>query len=237
MPNLIRTTELIPVKDEKNIPAYLTRPENPRPRPALVFIFEIFGATREMKRLADEFAAEGYAVLMPDLFSRGNWFSCVRSVMQDLRSGAGQGIDDILAARAWLAQSSFADPEHIGIIGFCMGGAFALLLSKTGLFRVAAPFYGRAPERLDGACPIVAAYGARDKLTAHYFDTISAETRRLNIPNDLKLYPEAGHSFMNRAPNAVLGLLGRLSPLNASYDPAVAADAKNRVVAFLRRHL
>jgi len=237
MNRLIRSNESIPCNDGTAIPAYLTRPESSGRLPALVFIFEIFGVTSEMKRVADDFAAAGYVVLMPNLFGRGGWFSCVKSVMKDLSRGAGQSVDDILSARQWLAQNEFADPEHIGIIGFCMGGAFALLLAKTGLFRVAAPFYGRAPERLDGACPIVASYGARDKPMAPHFASLAAETQRLNIPSDLKLYPGAGHGFMNEAPNPVLGFLGGISPIRSGYDPVAAEDARNRVVAFLREYL
>jgi len=219
------------------MPAYLTRPPGSERLPALVSVFEIFGFTEEMKRVADEFAAAGYVVLLPNLFSRGSWFSCVRSVMKDLHRGKGQGVDDILSARQWLTQSPFADPAHIGIIGFCMGGGFALLLSKTGLFQVAAPFYGQAPPSLEGACPIVASYGARDKITAPEAAKIAAETKRLHIPSNIKVYPQAGHSFMNKPPHPLIGLIAGILPIHAQYDPLVALDAKNRVVAFLEEHL
>jgi len=237
MPQLIRSTETIPGTDGFKVPGYLTRPDTAKRLPALVFVFEVFGITSEMKRVADDFAAAGYVVFLPDLFSRGSWFSCVRSVMKDLQRGKGQAADDIIAARQWLAKSQYADPAHIGIIGFCMGGGFALLLAKTGLFQVAAPFYGQAPATLDGACPIVASYGAEDRVMSREPGKISAEAERLNIPSDVKVYPGAGHSFMNKAPNPVIGFIASISPAHAKYDPAVAEDAKNRVVAFLQKHL
>jgi len=236
-PQLIRSNLLIPCTDGFEITGYLTRPDSCQRLPALVFVFEAFGFTAEMKRVADDFAAAGYVVLMPNLFSRGGWLSCIRSVMKDLHRGEGQGVQDIISARQWLVQCPFADPTHIGIIGFCMGGGFALLLANKGLFQVAAPFYGPAPERLDGACPIVASYGARDRLMAPEAAKIMAETKRLNIPSDVKIYPEAGHSFMNKAPNPMIGLIARLSPMHCKYDPVVAEDAKNRVVAFLKEHI
>jgi len=218
------------------MPVYVSRPARGK-LPGLLFVYEVFGVTDEMKRVADDFAAGGYAVAMPDLFSRGSWFSCVRKFMNDLKSGQGRSMQDLLDARQWLATREFADPDRMAVIGFCMGGAFALILAKTGLFRVSAPFYGEAPERLDGACPIVASYGARDKRTAPAFEKIKSEVERLQIPNDLKLYPTAGHNFMNRAPNALLGFISSISPIHGGYNPAAAADATQRVLAFLKTHV
>jgi carboxymethylenebutenolidase len=234
---LVKTNESITCRDGFKMPCYLVRPGSLQRLPALVFVFDAFGFTSEMKRVADDFAAEGYAVFMPDLFSRGSWFSCIRALIKDIQQGAGRGVDDLIAAREWLSRQEFIDSEHMGIIGFCMGGGFALLLATKGLFRVSAPFYGKSPDRLDGACPIVASYGANDNMMLPEVKKVEAETQRLNIPADIKIYPEAGHSFMSKAPNAVIGLLARLSPGHAEYNPAVAADAQKRVVAFLREHL
>jgi len=81
------------------------------------------------------------------------------------------------------------------------------------------------------------ANGARDKRTAPAFEKIKSEVERLQIPNDLKLYPTAGHNFMNRAPNALLGFISSISPIHGGYNPAAAADATQRVLAFLKTHV
>jgi carboxymethylenebutenolidase len=237
MPQLVRSNETLPCPDGFQMPGYLTRPDSLQKLPALVFVFDAFGFDSEMKRVADDFASAGYVVFMPDLFSRGSWFSCVRSLIGNLKRGGGRGVDDLVAARHWLATSEYVDAEHIGVIGFCMGGGFALLLATKGLFRVSAPFYGKSPDRLDGACPIVASYGARDKMMLPEVPKIEAEVKRLNIPNNVKVYPGAGHGFMSKPPNAIIGLALRLSPGHGGYDPAAAEDATKRVVAFLRKHL
>ena len=145
--------------------SYISRPRSLGQLPGIVFIYEPFGINSEMQRLADEIASEGYAVMIPDLLSRGSWFSCMRSLMQDLKRGKGRGVDDLIEARNWLAGQTYLAEGRIAVMGLCMGGGFALLLAKSGLFRVSAPFYGKVPENLDGACPIVASYGARDRLT------------------------------------------------------------------------
>ena len=133
------------------MPAYVSRPSTPARVPGLLFIYEIFGMNGEMTRIADELASEGYAVILPDLFSRGSWFSCVRKVMSELKTGKGQGVQDLIDARNWLAKQSYVDSERVAVMGLCMGGGFALLLGKTGLFRVSAPFYGQVPLSMEGS--------------------------------------------------------------------------------------
>jgi carboxymethylenebutenolidase len=226
----ITTNDTFSCSDGFAMPAYISRPESSQRLPALIFVFDIFGSTTEMKRVADDFAGGGYVVMMPDLFSRGSWFSCIRKLMADIKAGSGRSVQDLLDAHAWLAQREYVDASHTATIGFCMGGAFALILSKSGLFRVSAPFYGKAPAKLDGACPIVASYGERDKPMRAEFEKVKQEVERLNIPSDLKLYPGSGHGFMSHPPNRVLGFLMSKSPAHAGYNAEAAADAKARVL-------
>lgn len=236
-PKLLVTKETFPCSDGYTMPASLSRPEGSGKLPGLLFIYEAFGLNEEMQRVANDFASAGYNVMIPDLFSRGSWFSCIRKCMSDIKSGQGRNVQDLLDAREWLSKQEFVDAEHIAVIGFCMGGGFALILAKTGLFFVAAPFYGQTQARMDGACPIVASYGARDKMMAPEFEKLKTEVERLQIPSDLKLYPDAGHNFMNNAPNKVIGFLSSVSPGHGEYNPTVAADATQRVLAFLSAHM
>src|SRR5579859_4869489 len=151
---LTRSTEHFSCSDGFSMPAYVSRPSHPKAVPGVLLIYEMFGMNGEMARVADEMAAEQYAVMLPDIFSRGSWFSCVRKVMNELKTGKGRDIDDLIAARNWLARQSYVDAERIGVMGLCMGGGFALWLGKTGLFRVSAPFYGQAPPSMENSCPV-----------------------------------------------------------------------------------
>jgi carboxymethylenebutenolidase len=128
--------------------------------------------------------------------------------MKDLKAGKGQGVEDLIEARNWLAQRDYVQPGKIAVMGLCMGGGFALLLGKTGLFQVSAPFYGPVPEKLNGLCPVVASYGGRDRMLLKDTQRLEKDLPALGIPYDLKIYPQAGHSFMNRPANSLVKLLG-----------------------------
>ena len=59
---------------------------------------------------------------------------------------------------------------------------------------------------------------------------------RAEVPHDVKLYPEAGHSFMS-IHRPALRPLGYLPPMFARHHPEAAADAWERVLTFFDRHL
>ena len=219
------------------MPAVLTLPDEAEgPVPGLLMIYEIFGMSDEMRRVARDLAAEGYAVLIPDLFARGRVRAlCVAATMRTMVNGSGAAMDDLEAARRWLADRPEVDGTRLGTIGFCMGGSFALLLARTGLYKVSAPFYGRPPD-LPRSCPVVASFGGRDLGMRGAPEKLTADLEALDVPHDVKVYPDAGHSFFTRTPG-LTGQLVRRLPIHAEYHEASAQDAHRRVVAFFREHL
>ena len=219
------------------MPAVLTLPDEAEgPVPGLLMIYEIFGMSDEMRRVARDLAAEGYAVLIPDLFARGRVRAlCVAATMRTMVTGSGAAMDDLEAARRWLVERPEVDGTRLGTIGFCMGGSFALLLARTGLYKVSAPFYGRPPD-LPRSCPVVASFGGRDLGMRGAPEKLTADLEAAGVPHDIKVYPDAGHSFFTRTPG-LTGQLVRRLPIHAEYHEASAQDAHRRVVAFFREHL
>ena len=192
---------VFPTSDGTPMPAVLTLPDGADgPVPGLLMIYEVFGMSDEMRRVARDLAAEGYAVLIPDLFARGRVRAlCVAATMRTMVTGRGAAMDDLEAARRWLADRPEVDGTRLGAIGFCMGGSFALLLARTGLYKVSAPFYGRPPD-LPRSCPVVASFGGRDVGMRGAPEKLTADLEALDVPHDVKVYPDAGHSFFTRTP-------------------------------------
>jgi carboxymethylenebutenolidase len=218
---------------------YLARPDGDGPFPAVVVIHELFGLTDEMRRQTDRLAAAGYLALAPDLFSDGGARRCLTATFRALFSGQGKAIGDIDAARDFVRTHSDSTGK-VGIIGFCMGGGFALVTANRG-FDAAAPNYGMPPRDIEtalaGACPIVASYGGKDISLRGAAGKVERALENLGIEHDVKEYPSAGHSFLNDeyfgpAPTHALQRVAHVGP-----DPQAAPDAWRRIEEFFARHI
>src|SRR6202040_2891196 len=110
---------------------YLSTPSGPGPWPGVVMIHEVFGLDDVMRRHADRLAGFGYLTLAVDLFSAGSNARCLVTSMTAMIRGHGRAFADIGAARDYLAASRDCTGK-IGVLGFCMGGGFALLTAGDG---------------------------------------------------------------------------------------------------------
>jgi len=209
------------------------------PRPCVVMVHEVFGIDDAMRAQITRLATAGYVVLMPDLFSRGGMRKCLNATFKALSSGEGQAFEDVESAKAWLlARADTTD--KVGVIGFCMGGGFALLLANQG-YDASAVNYGMMPKDLDaalsGACPIVGSFGGRDGQLKGAAAKLEAGLSARGIAHDIKEYPDSGHAFMNpkQAGGPIFGTLLRVS--GAKPNPVDATDAWARIENFFGEHL
>jgi carboxymethylenebutenolidase len=217
----------VPLAAGKTMSAYLVKPAADA-APGVIIIHEIFGLTESIRETARRFSAEGYAALAVDLFSSANRALCILRIMhgmliRPLQNGV---VGDLQAAFDYLQHRPGVDSRHIGVIGFCMGGSYALQLAcVNGEVRVAAPFYAANPRPLEAVakvCPVAGSYPGHD-FTTVAARKLEAALEQYQIPHDIKIYPDAKHSFFN--------------PERSAYNASAAADAWARTLAFFGKYL
>ena len=84
-----------------------------------------------------------------------------------------------------------------------MGGGYALALAPDRGFSASSVNYGGCPKDaetfLASACPIVGSYGGKDHTPLGRRAAVRLEQALtgLGVDHDVKIYPDAGHGFMN----------------------------------------
>ena len=219
--------------------AVLVRPAEPGPWPGVVMVHEAWGLDDVLRRQADRLASAGFVVLAPDLYGDGPRLRCMRSTFAALQARSGPPFDVLRACREQLLEDRRVNGK-VGVIGFCMGGGFALLVAADG-FDASSVNYGMVPEDVDevlrGACPVVASYGGRDRQLAPAIPRLRAALEKNEVPYDLEVYPTAGHSFLNHATNGPRVFRPLLKVAHVGPDPVAAPDAWRRIEEFFGQHL
>lgn len=225
---LLTETLSIPRPRGRTLDAYLAKPAGAGPFPGVVVIHEIFGLNENIRDIARRFAREGYAALAVDLFSAGSRAACMTHIfygilVRPLRNGV---VGDLRAALDVLRGRPEVEAQRVGVIGFCMGGSYALQLACVDEdLRAASVFYGQNPRPLDAvadACPIVGSYPEKD-FTASAARQLEERLEAHRVAHDIEIYPNARHSFFNDTAPA--------------YNAEAATDAWKRTLMFFDEHL
>lgn len=209
---------------------YLAEPGGKGKHPAIIVIQEWWGLNDWIKDQADRFAKEGYVALAPDLY-RGKTTSDPNEAHELMRGlPVDRAMADLKAAYGVLANRKDVERSRIAVIGWCMGGGYALMLGidEPRLAGIVIN-YGHLvtnPATIKSIKPpILGNFGAEDRgIPPKDVREFEAALEKERKSADIKIYDGAGHAFMN--PNNKGG-----------YVPAAAQDAWQRIDAFLARTL
>jgi carboxymethylenebutenolidase len=209
--------------------------------PGVVVIQEWWGLVPHITDVCDRFAAAGFVALAPDLYHGETTTEPDEAGKLMMALNLEQAAKDMAGAITRVQTDPQTRGDDVGVIGFCMGGGFALMAAVDRGFDAASSNYGYLPNDEDAllrACPVVGSYGARDGSLKGAAAKLEAVLERGGIPHDVKEYPDAGHAFLNDAQSGplVARLLTR-RVLGAGPEPASAADAWKRIDAFFGEHL
>ncbi len=226
------------------LPGYLAVPTGPGPWPGVVVLHDLVGMSHDLREQGDWLAGAGYVAIAPDLFRGSRRPACIIRMMRETWRRHGPTFADVEATGRWLAERPDCT-GRVGVIGFCLGGGFALLLAADHRFDAASVNYGPVSKKtyseevLSGACPVVGSYGAKDPGLRGAADRLSQVLSAVGVDHDVKTYPDAGHSFMNDHDPADLPALiavqFRLTG-NPYHEPSTR-DARRRILDFFGRHL
>jgi carboxymethylenebutenolidase len=205
---------------------WLQTPATPGKHPGLLVIHEWWGLDDWIKEDVARFASRGYVALAVDLYrgrathDPGEAHELMRGLPED------RAMDDMKTAFDWLAARPDVDPQRIGVIGWCMGGGYALAFAVAEpRLRAAVVNYGRlvtAPQKIDAIhAALLGNFAGQDRGIPPADVTAFAQALKADHKDaDIKIYDGAKHAFMN--PNNKDG-----------YDPAATKDAWSRIDAWL----
>ncbi|MCU1406468.1 MAG: carboxymethylenebutenolidase [Glaciihabitans sp.] len=209
------------------------------PWPAIVAVHEAFGVDDQMRLHVRRLTDAGYLVLMPDLYTQGGARKCLTATFRTLVAGTGRAYQDIEAARRMLLERDDCTGA-VGVIGFCMGGGFALMTATRG-FDVASANYGTLPKDADaalaGACPIIGTYGADDKTLRGAAGKLEAALVRVGVTHEVTEYAGAGHAFLNEGESGPKLLRPISRVMGIGPRPEQATEAWKKIEAFFDRYL
>ncbi|MFC4495729.1 dienelactone hydrolase family protein [Streptomyces ovatisporus] len=200
--------------------------------PGVLVIQEWWGLTDQIAGVADDFAAEGYVALAPDLYGGRTTHDSDDAARLASELPMNKAVGELTGAVDYLLAHEAVRGDAVGAVGFCMGGGFVLALAAAAGERIAAavPYYGvTGDDEADFS-------GMRAEVMGHYgeFDENASPARAEEIAGRIRAesgaqatvhrYP-AGHAFANEENH-----LG-------TYDPESARLAWERTLEFLEARL
>lgn len=213
-------------QDGHKFSAYCAKPKS-APRGGLVIIQEFFGVNGHIRRVCDQYAADGYLALSPAIFDR---------VERNIELGydeAGMTKGRALRAKLDLDQimldvqatiDAAGSAGKVAALGYCWGGSLAYIAAaRLGGLACAVGYYGAqiaAHKAETPRVPVLLHYAETDE----YIPQSDIEKVRQTQPAvTIYQYPGTEHGFN--------------CDDRRFYEPKSAAVARTRTLSFIQDHV
>ena len=213
--------------DGHELNAYIARPAG-EPVAGLVVVQEAFGVNAHIRSVTDSYAKDGFLAVAPALFDRyerglelgydGENMKKVVSLMPQL--DMEKAVEDTAAALDYVRRET---GKKSGVIGYCLGGTMAWLSATRLHADAAVGYYGGRIGQYAGETPqtpVMLHFGRLDK---HIPPGEVAKVQAAHPEVEVHWYDGADHGFN--------------CDMRASYNQDAAELARQRSLAFLRKHL
>jgi carboxymethylenebutenolidase len=208
--------------DGHRLSAYSALPGS-APRGAIVVIQEIFGVTRHIRAVADQYAAAGFNAIAPALFDRVE--HGIDVPYTDMAKGFGymQALkNENVMLDVQAAIDRVAGTGKVGVVGYCWGGSMAYLAAARLKVAAAVAYYGGGIDKYlaeKPRCPILFHFGEKDT----HIPQSTVEKIKAAVPAGIFFLYPADHGFNCTD--------------RASFEPKSAKLALDRSLEFFHRHV
>lgn len=217
--------------DGTELRGYLAEPAGEGPHPSILLIHEWWGFNEGMTVLADSLAEEGYLVLAADAY-RGRVTARVpRALYMTITTPQERIQSDLDDALDYLQGLPNADVDRTATMGFCFGGGQSLQLGLRESERLAVTvvYYGALVTNPDLLRPftdgqaVLGIFGEEDQqIFVEDVIEFEAALNSLDINNQITIYADVGHAFLNE---------------ENFKEPGQAGDAWQETLIFLDENL
>jgi len=207
-------------------------------RPGIVVVHEWWGITPHVRSEARKFAEQGYTAFVADMYGgkTADNPTDASGLMKSLMGNPAGMQSRFNAAYAALAKHDTVDAKRIGASGYCMGGAVALNMARSGADLAAVVAFhanlgtNAPPTPGKIKAKILVLNGADDPFVKP--DSIEAfkkEMEAAKVDYQFINYPGAVHAYTNPEATAK----GQQFKLPLAYNAEVDKQAKSEAAKFL----
>ncbi len=191
---------------EHQIDSILFWPQQKGIYPGLVLLHDWWGLTGQMKDLGARLACEGYVVIIPNLYGRlGGMVTANDEVAAALMAKQNDAnvITDINSCCEYLNMRDFVKRNIHGVVGYGMGGAYALQFAcHRKRLRAAVSYYGKMiqprEQIKDLFSPVLYHQAGKDTwATNEDAEQLRGAAAEYGKQAEICVYPDAPHAFCN----------------------------------------